>query len=189
MQSGDLEARGNAAYSPEGAIERVQEFDEKARPIFKAAAVAIRSAVEARLEKLTRQRVVARGNLQQVEAGRFGAFPGLDVHVDDGADVQFVHFAAVDRPRGEYRRQPLARSTAELARLERGRIAAAVPELHARQAPKLVRHLAHVAQVEHVSLIPEAGGGVGGFIAVVEGGAEKLEHGAPAPPPLYFGRE
>ena len=110
----------------------------------------------------------------------FGALAGFDVHVDHAADVELIHFAAVHRARGEYRRQPLARGAAELARLERRRIAAAVPQLNPGKAAVLVRHIAHVAQVDHVSLIPDARGGVGILVRFGMDGAELREHGAPA---------
>ena len=130
---------------PKRTFQRVQQLNEESRPIGEAAAVMIRAPVEPRLEKLHGQRVVACGNLEEIESGRFGALAGFDVHVDHGADVGFVHFAAVDGSRGEYGRQPLARGTAELARLERRRIAAAVPELNAGEAAMFMRHLAHIA--------------------------------------------
>ena len=91
-----------------------------------------------------------------------------------------VHFAAVDGARGKYGRQPLARGAAELARLERRRIAAAVPELNAGEAAVPMRHLAHVAQVGDVTLIPDARGSVGIFVGFGMDGAELGKHRAPA---------
>src|SRR4029077_18976311 len=122
------------------ALQCMQQLDEESRPIGKTAAVVIRAPVESRLEKLHGEGVIARGNLQQIESGRFGALAGLDIHVDHGPYVELIHFAAVDRARGEYGRQPLAGSAAELARFERRRIAAAVPELNAREAAVPMRH-------------------------------------------------
>ncbi len=179
MQCVDLEACRDGARSPKSALEGLQQFDIKARPVGKAAAVAIRAPIETRFEKLARQGVVARGYLQEIESRLFGALSGLDVHIDHGADVELIHFAAVDRPGGKYRRQPLARSAAELARLERGRIAAAVPQLDAGKAPIPARYLGHVAQVEHVALIPNAGGSIGIFVGFGMDGAEFGEYRAP----------
>src|ERR1700722_4852532 len=115
VQSVDLEARRDAAPIAERALQRVQQLDEKSRPVGKASAVAIGPPVEARLEKLHGQRVVSGGDFQQIESGLFGALSGLDIHVDHAPDVELIHFAAVHRTRGKYRRQPLARRAAELA--------------------------------------------------------------------------
>ncbi len=73
----------------------------------------------------------------------------------------------------------MARGASELARLERRRVAAAVPELNAGQASILVRHFAHVAQIDDVSLIPEACGDVRILIGLGMDGAELGEDRAP----------
>ena len=82
VQGVDLEARGDGAAVSQGALERMQQLDEEARAVGEAAAVAVGAAIEARLQELDRQRVVARGDLEQIEAGLLGALAGLDVHVD-----------------------------------------------------------------------------------------------------------
>jgi hypothetical protein len=110
VQRVHLEARRDAAAIAEIALQRMQQFDEEPRAIFEAAAVVVGAPIEARLEKLDRQRVVARRDLEQIEARLFGALAGLDIHVDDRLDVEFVHFIAVDAARGKNRRQPLARA-------------------------------------------------------------------------------
>ncbi len=60
VQSVDLEARRDAAATPESALQRVQQLDVEPRAVLKAAAVMIRAPVEARFEKLDGQSIVAR---------------------------------------------------------------------------------------------------------------------------------
>ena len=147
VQRVHLEARGDAAPVPQCALERVQQLDEEPRAVREAAAVVIRAPIEARLEKLNGQRVVARGDLEQIEPRLLGALARFDVHVDDGADVELVHFAAVHRTGGEDRRQPLARARPNSRDSSDGRVAAAVPQLNAGETAVAMGHLAHVAQI------------------------------------------
>src|SRR6202044_2386096 len=81
VQGVDLEARRDAATSPEGALESVQQLDEESRTVLETASVAIGAPIESRLEKLYGQGVVAGGDLEQVESGSFRALSGFDIHV------------------------------------------------------------------------------------------------------------
>ncbi len=70
VQRVHLEARGDAAAVPQRALQRMQQFDEKSRAVGEAAAVVIRAPVEARLQELDGQRIVAGRDLEQIEARR-----------------------------------------------------------------------------------------------------------------------
>ena len=76
--------------------------------------------------------------------------------------------------------EPLAGTAPDLARFEGGRVAAAVPELNARETAVPVRDLAHVAQVHDIALIPDARRRVGIFVRLGVDGAVFGEHHAPA---------
>ena len=75
MQSVDFEARRDAAGTPKSALQRVQKFNEKSRPVYKAATVLVRTPVEARFEKLHRQGIIASGDLKEIESRLLGARP------------------------------------------------------------------------------------------------------------------
>ena len=180
VQRVHLEAGRDRTAVAEAALQRLQHLDVETRAVPEAAAVAVRAAIEARLEELHRQRVVAGGHLEQVEARLFGALAGFDVHIDDAADVGLIHLVAVDAARREDRRQPLARRTPEFARLERRRIAAAVPELYAGEAVVPVRDLAQVAKVDDIAAVPDACGRVRILVGLRMDRAILGEYGAPA---------
>lgn len=101
-----------------------------------------------------------------------GADGGVDVHPDDGLDVVLVHLAGArqrDRLRGR-----LAGGAADRPGFAALRMQARVVELDAPQCAVRVDAVGHVAQADHVALVPEARGPVRRIVGFrVDHGAER----------------
>src|SRR5262245_33005905 len=151
-----FETDGYAKPVTDGLFQGHHELDEETRSIFQRTAVLIIATVVTLFEELHRQAVVPAGNLNEIETRLLSPFGGQHIHPDEGLNIALIGNGGIDVALGKnIRRQPTGRS-GNLSRLEPRRVQAIIPKLYAGQASMLVQFLAHLTEVDHIALIPEA---------------------------------
>ena len=150
----DRDARADGDAVAHGALERRHGLQPKARAVLERAAPAVGALVVHRLEELGGKRGIRADHLDVVEACVLGAFGGVDIHLDEFADVVFVALMAIVLVSG------LGGHLAGAARNREGfahwRVTAPIPQLDTRQSAVAMHALRRVPQIDDVALVPQA---------------------------------
>ena len=155
VQRVDGEAGRHGAVVAHRLLHRSHGLEPEARPVLEAAAVLVGTLVVELGQELERQIAVRAVDVDDVEARALGANRGINIHLDQVLDVVFVSLARVGA-RFELGRD-LARAPGYGAALHAGRMGSAVPHLDPGQRAMPVDFVTHVAEVDDIALVPDAG--------------------------------
>ena len=131
-----------------------EALDGKTQPVLERAAPAVAPVIVAMVEKLRRHRIVARGQLEDIEARILRPLGREHIHIQQRPDVVLVAFGAEHRALGKHVRRQAAGIARHLAGLHVRCVTARVPELDARQRAVPVQLVAHMAVIDDVALVP-----------------------------------